>query len=306
MNGEPDAVHGEPAQPRPLVLARTCHQWTHHAELREREREEHVDAVEDDQDVDSPLGVEAAPRAPAPPMIRMPFWVTSRSESWAKRVRHPRVDGHVGEHARAVEEAGLRGDEQQRRLREQRERARTPCPIWRPPTVQSAGQRVEERRVQRAAGLVLDAEQQVGEQDAAGGERQRDRHVAASCACRSRPSARAGSAGRCRPPRSRYRCRRRGCRRAEGRRAIAKKPSVPMLAARARRASPSRPAAARAHARDERADDDDRVRDRGRRGRSAPAAMTDSFTPRRFSTISAHDADHRGHELPWQPAAAGS
>ncbi len=36
-------------------------------------------------------------------------------------VRHPGVDGHVRQHARAVDEAGLRGDEQQRPLGEQRQ-----------------------------------------------------------------------------------------------------------------------------------------------------------------------------------------
>ena len=44
-------------------------------------------------------------------------------------VRHPRVVGHVGQHARAVDEAGLRRHEQQRALgddRHQHERAAQP------------------------------------------------------------------------------------------------------------------------------------------------------------------------------------
>ena len=48
--------------------------------------------------------------------------------------RHPGVVGHVGQHARPVDEAGLRGDKQQRAFRKQRGQARTRCPASRPPS----------------------------------------------------------------------------------------------------------------------------------------------------------------------------
>ena len=51
----------------------------------------------------------------------MPFWVTRRSLSSGEPRREPAVQRHVGQHARAVEEAGLGGDEQERRLGSERD-----------------------------------------------------------------------------------------------------------------------------------------------------------------------------------------
>ena len=49
----------------------------------------------------------------AKPISITPLCVASRSERLREPVRHPGVAGHVGQHARAIDKAGLRGDEQQ-------------------------------------------------------------------------------------------------------------------------------------------------------------------------------------------------
>lgn len=49
----------------------------------------------------------------------MPFWaVRARGEA----MRHPRIHGHIGEHARPVNETCLSGDNQQRAFREKRQK----------------------------------------------------------------------------------------------------------------------------------------------------------------------------------------
>ena len=83
----------------------------------------------------------------------------------------PGVDGHVGHDARAVDEAGLGADQQQRPLGEDGDQGQGVAE--RPAAVQGVGQDGVER-----LGLPRrDLQQQVAEEQAAGGEGQRDRHV---------------------------------------------------------------------------------------------------------------------------------
>ena len=92
-------------------------------------------------------------------------------------VRQPAVDRHVGHHARPVDEAGLRGDEQQRRLGDQRRAPRSQRPTGTPPMLQAPAKALEQHGVHRLALDRRHAEEQVGEQDAAGGDGERDGHV---------------------------------------------------------------------------------------------------------------------------------
>ena len=64
-------------------------------------------------------------------------------------------------HARAVDEAGLRGDEQQRRLREQREHDEAVADRQ-PAERQPPANALEQHRVERLAALRRHVEQQVG------------------------------------------------------------------------------------------------------------------------------------------------
>ena len=147
-----------------------------HAELRQREGQEHVDAVEHDQRADVAARCRAAPPSAADAHEQDAVLGHQAVAQLVEAVRHPRVDRHVGEHARAVEEARLGRDEEQRALADQRDE-QEPLTDLQPADVPAAGDALDQDRVQRPAGLVLDAEQQVREQDAAGGERERHRHV---------------------------------------------------------------------------------------------------------------------------------
>src|SRR5258706_10429323 len=91
-------------------------------------------------------------------------------------MRHPRVDRHVREDTRAVEEPRLRRDEEERAFAEEREEKES-APEMDAAEVPPACDLIDEARVQRAAFLRPDVEQQIAEQDATGGERQRRRHV---------------------------------------------------------------------------------------------------------------------------------
>ena len=141
-----------------------------HAEHRQREGQEHVDAVHDHQLADVTAGVEQRHQRRRPhqhdPVLRRQS-IRQRREP----ARHPVVDRHVGQHARAVDEAGLRGDHQQDALGEQRHHRQHP----------TAGQRrrhgLDQHGVQRLAGHRRDVPQQITDQQAGGGEGQRHRHV---------------------------------------------------------------------------------------------------------------------------------
>ena len=89
------------------------------ADLGERERQEHVDRVHDDELAHVTAACRAARRArrrPSADAVAHREPLGERGEA----VRQPRVGRHVGHDARAVDEARLRGDEEQRALADER------------------------------------------------------------------------------------------------------------------------------------------------------------------------------------------
>ncbi len=113
-----------------------------------------------------------------PPMSSTPLCMVSRSRERREAVRQPRVDGHVGHDARAVDEAGLRGDEEQARLAEE---GHDHEPVARVPAAQAPGRRRPCRAGRRSSSwssrrVGRDVDEQVAEEDAARGDGQRRRH----------------------------------------------------------------------------------------------------------------------------------
>ena len=95
----------------------------------------------------------------------------------AEAVREPRVVRHVRHHPRPVDEAGLRRDEEQQRLRKQGEEDE-PFSHRKPEQLHVSGELRRQQRVHGVVGVhVAHVEQQVAEDDAAGGHRQADGHV---------------------------------------------------------------------------------------------------------------------------------
>ena len=99
-----------------------------------------------------------------------------------------------------------------------------PWPTWTPPNRPVAGDALEQDRVHGLAARSVrrDVDEQVAEEDAAGGDGQRRGHEHHRALARSARAARASSGGRWRRPRCRCRCRRPSSRRA--RRAAARRP----------------------------------------------------------------------------------
>src|SRR6266850_978455 len=86
----------------------------YHAELRQREGDEDIDAVQHHQELDAASRQQHHAQRGATHQQD----AVLRDQAVAERCklrRHPTIEGHVGEHARTVEEARLRGDKQQHR-----------------------------------------------------------------------------------------------------------------------------------------------------------------------------------------------
>ena len=91
-------------------------------------------------------------------------------------MRHPRIRGHVVQHRRAAEEAGIRCDEQQPRFEHQHDRQQHIVDerVVEPDVLDDVA---EEDGIERSALDMPDAPQQIEQQDAASGDRQRRRHI---------------------------------------------------------------------------------------------------------------------------------
>jgi hypothetical protein len=126
-----DHVRGQVARPRRLLLAALPPEHRH-GDVRERERQEHVDRIEDDElrDVAPRVGQRSDGRG-----AHEEHAVAHREPLGERReaVREPRVRGHVGHDARPVEKARLRRDEEQRALARERRRSRKRRPRERRP-----------------------------------------------------------------------------------------------------------------------------------------------------------------------------
>ena len=114
-----DAVDRELALP--VRLARALLPPMHaHPELRERERDEHVDRVEHDQQIDSRVGEHQDRDRRQAHREHSVLGHQARAEV-GEAARQPAIDRHRRQHARPVDEAGLRGNEQQRAFGDQGE-----------------------------------------------------------------------------------------------------------------------------------------------------------------------------------------
>ena len=91
-----------------------------HAEVRQREREKHVDRVHDDELLDVAVRVEQRGDRRAAHEQDAVLHAEALGER-REAVRQPRVDRHVRHDARPVDEARLRGDEEEARLGRERD-----------------------------------------------------------------------------------------------------------------------------------------------------------------------------------------
>ena len=143
-----------------------------HAGLGEREGDEHVDRVEDDEEVHgAPRHQHHDERGRAHEQDPV-----HRHEALAQvgeARREPAVERHVRQDAGAVEEPGLRGDDQERGLGEQGDDDEgAPGPV--PP---AGGHALEEHGVERLVRVDLDAVELVGDEEAGDRDRKRRPHV---------------------------------------------------------------------------------------------------------------------------------
>ena len=86
-----------------------------HAELRQAERDKNIDAVEDHQEIHRPMRREHQEQRKSTHQDDAVVGYKSIAQSRKAR-RKPAIQRHVRQYARAVEKAGLGGDEQQGRL----------------------------------------------------------------------------------------------------------------------------------------------------------------------------------------------
>ena len=170
-----------------------------HPELGEGEGEEHVDGIHDDEVLDRPAGdVEHQERHAAHEHHAVfPDQAFGEVGEAAGGVV---IQRHVGEDLRAVDDAGLGRDEQERRLRPEHDRQEDLAAV---PLPEVPDDLAEEDGVQRLPRDVPDFVQQVAQKDPAREERQGDRHVEPSPSSPSGRAAPAASASSWRPPRYR-------------------------------------------------------------------------------------------------------
>jgi hypothetical protein len=116
---KPRPTQNSAMSPARAGLAAPANRRAQHAGHRQRERDEHVDAVHHEQAVDPTLRVEQRQqRRETHPddAVLCGEAVRERCEPLGE----PAVERHVRQHARSVDEAGLRGDDEQQRLGGQR------------------------------------------------------------------------------------------------------------------------------------------------------------------------------------------
>ena len=158
-----DEVRGQVARTSPDARRGACTQKRVIAEVRERERHEHVDRVHDDERRDVAARVEQRGERGAAHEQH----AVAHREPLGERgeaVRQPGVDRHVRHDARAVDEARLRGDEEQRALAEQRGDDERTC--------RPAGRRCASRRRRARASTAFIVLPSVGRRRARAGSEQ--------------------------------------------------------------------------------------------------------------------------------------
>ncbi len=145
-----------------------------HAELGEREREEDVDRIHDDERRDVAVRVKKG-RDGGETHHEDAVLRDEPVRELREAVGHPRIDRHVPEDARAVEKAGLGRDEEKRGLRDQ-QRQDERAPDRHAPGTPPAEESVEEDEVHRLSRLGTGSDEEVPEQDASRREGERGRH----------------------------------------------------------------------------------------------------------------------------------
>ena len=146
----------------------------HHAELREAEGDEDVDAVKHDEHVAPRRGVPTDTTSSAAAAHEQ--HAVLRDQPVAQRGEprgHPAVHRHVGQHARAAEKSRLRGDEQQRGRGNHRRDDESVRQQRRP----GGGDFFKQHGVQGFAVHRRDVIKQIGQQQSADDKRQRRAHV---------------------------------------------------------------------------------------------------------------------------------
>ena len=93
---------------------------SHHREVRQREREKHVDGVHDDERLEVATGVDEDHRRGTRHQIDTVVHRQLLGQR-GELARQPLVERHVRHHARPVDETRLRGNDEQRALGDQRQ-----------------------------------------------------------------------------------------------------------------------------------------------------------------------------------------
>ncbi len=147
---------------------------TRHAEEREGEGDEDVDRVHDHEGGDGALRVEECGEGGHTHHEDAVLRDQAVAEL-CEAVRHPGIDGHVGEDARTVEESRLGSHDQQGPLGDEREdhQGRTDGETADFPGPEDVA---EENGIHRLARRGMGVRQQVPDEDAAGGEGEGDGH----------------------------------------------------------------------------------------------------------------------------------
>ena len=167
---ETHGVDGQPPPPRGFLVP---HQppVAHHAELREAERDKDVDAVENDEQAHcAACHHEHQQRGAAHDQHAV-----ERDEAVAQRGEargHPAVERHVGQHARSIQKARLRGDKQDGCRTDERDFHEPAAEPHRP----AGGEPLEQHRIEGLAFGWMDAEQQVGHHQSGDHAAERDGH----------------------------------------------------------------------------------------------------------------------------------
>ena len=159
----------------PVLSVAVAHPVDAQAEQRDGEGQEHADAVEHHQQRRNALGAVEDQQRRQPHHEDAVLGHQARRQV-AELVRHPGIGRHVGEHRGAAQKAGVGGDEQQARLEGEHDEQRHLVGEGALPA-EALDDGAEGDRVQRLPFDRLRVPQQVQQDDAAGGEGERQRHV---------------------------------------------------------------------------------------------------------------------------------
>ena len=143
-------------------------------EERNSEGQEHADAVKDHERRDATSGPQKDEER-CDPHDENPVLGDQARREVAELVRHPRVGGHVGEHRRTSQKAGVGGNEEQSRFKREHHKQRSLARPGIPP--EAVDDRADGNRIERLPFHRAGVPQQIEQDDPAGGEGERQRHI---------------------------------------------------------------------------------------------------------------------------------